>query len=395
MEMRPEIMSLKDTLNKKYKKDVVFSAKTMPHRPKYRIPFTSPTLNRLTGGGIMVPRMSMVYGPSSVFKSTAAYDIIAQAQRLRAEKPKLTGGREIVLVDTEKSADETYLKQCGVDTSPGALLIVDDFTNGDELVDIMVDICKSDKAMLIVMDSLTTLLSKREDETDTENLIKLQGWNGKFTSGMFKKLHAAMRGNTAIMFTNQIRDTLGDRMDRARNNQVGYTPTGGHSPKFYSTDILEFKHASAEHADQYDDIPAPTKTGKMQRKKFESWVISARVEKTRSTGNDNMELFFKYLPNEARVDRIGEVFNLAQMDGIITNKGAFYYYKVPGMKEAERLGQGKVGVRKALLTETDIYEKILEAIERKSRILGGADEPIPSTPKAKTKKSTVKKKGKK
>lgn len=390
--MRQDIVALKDELNKKYKKDVVFSAATMPHRPKYRIPFSSPTLNRLTGGGLMVPRMSMVYGPSSVFKSTAAYDLLAQAQRLRREQPRLTGKREIVLIDTEKSADMAYLKACGVDTTPGELLIIDNFDNGDQLVDIIVDIAKSGSAMFTVMDSLTTLLSKREDETDTENLIKLQGWAGKFTSGMFKKVHAAMDGNMGILFTNQIRDTLGDRMDRARNNQVGYTPTGGHSPKFYSTDVIEFKHASAEHGDQYESIPAPTKTGKVDRKRFESWVISARIEKTRSTGNDNMELFFKYLPSEARVDHISEVFNLAQMDGIITNKGAFYYYKVEGMKSPERLGQGKEGVRRAL-TDDKVYNKILEAIERKSRILGGAEEPTPKVAKAKTNKSKSNKKG--
>ena len=366
-------MALKDTLNKKYKKEVVFSVSNMPHRPKYRIPFSSPTLNRLTGGGIQVPRISMLYGPSSVYKSTALYDLLAQAQRLRREQPKLMGRKkEIILVDAEKSADEAYLRKCGVDTSPGELLILDDFAHGDELVDMIVDVMQSDEAMLVELDSITTVISKREQEKETEELIKLQGWRGKFTSGMFLKIHASMRGNTAFVISNQIRDTLGDRMDRARNNQVGYTPTGGHSPKFYSTDVVEFKHASAEHGDVYDDIPAPTKTGKVQRKRFESWVISARIEKTRSTGNDNMELFFKYLPSEARVDRVSEVFNLAQMDGIITNKGAFYYYKVKGMKEPVRLGQGKEGVRKGL-ADAKAYNKILAAIEAKSIEMGGIE----------------------
>lgn len=367
-------MGIMDQLNKKYKRQVVFSAAEAPHRPKYRIPFTSPTLNRLTGGGFVVPRISMAYGPSSVYKSTAAYDIIAQAQRFRHDNPKLCKGpdgpRSIVLIDTEKSHSKAYLESCGIDTSPSQLVIIDNFKHGDELVDIMVELLESDEVMLIVLDSLTAILSKREQETLAEDLIKLQGWRGKFMSGLFIKIHAANKGNTAVVLTNQIRDTLGDRMDRARNNQVGYVPTGGHSPKFYSTDVIEFKHASAEHSDQYEDIPAPTKTGKVQRKVFESWVISARIEKTRSSGNDNMELFFRYLPREARVDHINEVFNLAQMDGIITNKGAFYYYKIKGMKEPKRLGQGKEGVRKAL-ADDKTYAAILGAIEAKSRALGG------------------------
>jgi RecA/RadA recombinase len=366
--------SLAERLNDKYKKQVVFSAQEAPHRPKYKIPFSSLTLNRLTGGGVTVPRITQLFGPSSVYKSTGVYDLIARAQRLRDSKkspvPLASDGKPmyIVLVDAERSVNEVYLKNCGIDVSDPRFIILDNFESGDECIDQMVDILESGDCMLLCLDSLTSLISRREKETLAGNLIKLQGWRGKFTSGLFIKIHNANHGSTAVVFVNQIRDTLGDRIDRARGTDVNYTPTGGHAPQFYSSEIIELTHYMEERDPVAKKITAPGR--QIERKVFNSWLISARVHKTRSSGQDNAELFFRFIPKTASIDRYTEAFNMAVKDGIITNRGAFYYY-IDESGEETRIGQGVEKVRITLSSDEKLFNEICNRVNQKSRDIGG------------------------
>lgn len=363
-------MSIIDSINEKYGRKVVFTPSNAPHRPKYRIPFTSLTLNRLTGGGVLVPRITHLYGPSSIYKSTGIYDLIGNAQKMRDSVPAADIGKakRIALIDTEQSFTERYLKTCGVDVNDDKFHIIDSFKTGDELVDITVDLFKSGEFMLVCLDSLTTILSSREDETPMEDLIKLPGWRGKFTSSMFAKIHAANQGCTAMVFANQIRDDIGTQMNRALSGKKGYSPTGGNAPKFYSSDVIELSQQTQETEAKYAKVIAPH--GHVDRRPFTGNIISARIEKTRSSGQENMEMFFRYIPATSRIDRETEAMVLAQIDGIITNKGAFYYYQLPGMKEPERLAQGKENLRIKLVKDRNLFEKIAEAVEKKSREIG-------------------------
>lgn len=363
--------SITERLNEKYKREIVFTPKRAPHRPKYKIPFSSLVLNRLTGGGFTNPRMAQLFGPSSVYKSTGIYDLIANAQRMQKEQPKVVGKgpsgeiRRIALIDSEKSMSATFLKNCGVDITN---IDVIDFRSADELIDIVVDMLKSDEYMLICLDSLTVLLTEREDDTDAKDMIKLQGWQGKFTSNFFRKIHAANQGNTAFVFVNQIRDTFGDKIERARNEDVNYAPTGGHAPAFYPSETLELTHYMQERGTGYEDIPAPG--GKYSRKPFQSWIIAARVHKTRSTGQDNAELFFRFVPKLGGIDHAAEIINMAVIDGLITNRGAFYYYHDPKGKE-HKIGQGIEKVRIELASNDKLAAEISTRINQKSREMGG------------------------
>lgn len=366
--------SLEERMNEKYKKQVMFTPKRAPHRPKYKVPFSSLTLNRLTGGGVTVPRISMLFGPSSVYKSTGIYDLIAQAQRLR-DSPKSPVSRAsdgkpkyIVLIDAEKSVSPVYLKNCGVDINDDRFMILDNFDSADQCVDQMVDMLESGDVMLMCLDSLTTLITEREKDTETKDLIKLQGWQGKFTSGLFKKIHNANKGDTAFVFVNQIRDTLGDKLHRARNDDSTYMPTGGHAPQFYPSEIIELTHYMEERETGYENIPAPGRN--FQRKPFAGWIISARVHKTRSSGQDNAEMFFRFVPKLGTIDYAAEIINMATVDGLIFNKGAHYYYLDPKGKEV-KIGQGAEKVRIELASNEKLAAEIAQRVNQKSLELGG------------------------
>ena len=355
-------------------KKVLFSLKDSPHRERYRVPFSSLTLNRLSAGGIMVPRMHQMFGPEGVFKSTGLYDLIGQFQKIRDEVcvGELKDARRIALLDSEAGGSVQYMSRF-FDTDDPEIDLIDDYDSADEAVDIMVKLLKSGRYALLFLDSLTTLQSSREDETPMAELIKLQGWNGKFVSGLFKKLHNANTGVTGIVFVNQIRDLLGDRMERITADKRGYSPTGGWAPRYYPSLSIEMQHNTQETDVQYTPIPAPGKA--RDRKPLQSWVISARVEKTRLAGNDQQELFFRYSPKTSRVDHELEIIHIGQMDGIITVGGGGYVkYKVKGMKEWVTIAQGVENARMALLKDRKLYDKLHKAItDRTNKIARGED----------------------
>lgn len=360
--------SLNERLAEKYGKPVIYHVKEAPHRGRFRIPFTSHILNRLSGGGVLVPRIHQIYGPEGVFKSTGLYDLIANGQKMRDVNcvGEFERCRLIVLLDSEFGANEQYMRQCGVDVDDPELVIIDNYESADQAVDIMVDLLKSKEVMLLGIDSISTLQSQREEEQDTADLIKLQGWSGKFTSGMFKKLHNANQGLTAIVFVNQIRDVLGDRLERITLDKSGYTPTGGWAPRYYPSLTIELQHAAEEREEKPTKIPAPVR-GDRERKALQSWVISARVEKTRMAGNDQQELFFRYIPGAARIDHETEILNLGRLDGFITIAGGGYYkYKLKGMKEWEVLGQGQENARLKLIKDRKLYDKMVKVIDAKT-----------------------------
>jgi RecA/RadA recombinase len=366
--------TLADRLNKKYGKKVIFTVHDSPQRPKGRIRFSSHVLNRLSSGGIMIPRMHQLFGPEGVFKSTGLYDLIGNAQRARETicVGDMKNARAIYLLDSEGGGNESYMSKF-LDVEDPEFHIIDNYESADEAVDIMVDILKSGECFLLAMDSLTTLQSSREDETPMHELIKLQGWNGKFVSGLFKKLHAANTGVTAVVFVNQIRDLLGDRMERITADKRGYSPTGGWAPRFYPSLSIEMQHNVGETDAQYSAIPAPGKA--RDRKPLTAWTISARVEKTRLGGNDQQELFFRYSPKTSRVDHELEILNLGMLDGIIFMSGSWVKYKLKGMKEPANIGQGLEGARMALLKDRKLYDKLVEAVDKRTQMIaeGEAD----------------------
>jgi RecA/RadA recombinase len=366
--------TLADRLNKKYGKKVIFTVHDSPQRPRGRIPFSSHTLNRLSSGGIMIPRMHQLFGPEGVFKSTGLYDLIGNAQKQRKALcvGDMADARSIYLLDSEGGGNKEYMRKF-FDTEDPDFHLIENYESADEAVDIMVDILKSGECFLLALDSLTTLQSSREDETPMHELIKLQGWNGKFVSGLFKKLHAANTGVTAIVFVNQIRDLLGDRLERITADKRGYSPTGGWAPRYYPSLSIEMQHNTAEQEDQYEKVPAPGKA--RDRKPLNAWIISARVEKTRLGGNDQQELFFRYSPKTSRVDHEMEVLNLGQLDGIVTVGGGGYVkYKVKGMKDWETIAQGVENARIQLIKDRKLYDKLVAAIEKKTaKIAAGED----------------------
>jgi RecA/RadA recombinase len=356
-----------------FKKQVLYRATEAPSRIRYRIPTSSLVLNRLLAGGVVVPRITQFYGPSGVFKSTGVYDVIGNAQAM---------GKRAVLCDTENAFDSEYAEKWGIDSS--ALGFIPSDVSADDVVEQIIMLLGSDNPPEVIgVDSLTGLLSTKEkggwnpkgrkrDFIDEQN--SMQGWAGKFNSIAFKHINHANKGTTAIIFTNQMRESIGELVKAARD-QGRTKPTGGRAAKYYSSDIVYMEHEARDWAEEGKIFKVPIGTATRDRRKFKGWVISAQVEKTRTSANENMELFFRFWPETSEIDHIGEIIDLGRIDGLLTMSGAYYRY------DDKNIGQGMLQARKAIiesrvrcdealsegtLPDGELYFELRAAIEERS-----------------------------
>jgi len=138
-------------INKKAGKKVISMATEATSRE--RIPFTSEELNTVTGGGIPMGAFSVLWGSKAAGKTSACYDLIANAQQR---------GLMCELFDFERSFDPVWAKTFGIDPE---YLAIADFENAEAGMDNVVDVCRDGLVDLIVIDSIQGMCPKGEFET--------------------------------------------------------------------------------------------------------------------------------------------------------------------------------------------------------------------------------------
>jgi recombination protein RecA len=112
---------------------------------KKRLSFGYKCLDDLTGGGILLGNTTTIWGSKGCGKSTLAYKLIASAQK---------EGKIAAYLDIERSYDGIWAQKFGVDTE--ALVYVTCKT-AEEVLDIVIKLCKESTVDLIVLDSIQGL----------------------------------------------------------------------------------------------------------------------------------------------------------------------------------------------------------------------------------------------
>ena len=147
-------------------------------------------------GGLPRGRIIEVYGPESSGKTTFCLSVIAEAQR---------NGGLAAFIDVEHALDPKYARIVGVKLDD---LLVSQPDSGEDALNIMETLIRSDAIDVIVLDSVAALVTKAE----------LDGQMGDATVGSQARLMSqAMRRLTAVVsrtkcvciFTNQIREKIG------------------------------------------------------------------------------------------------------------------------------------------------------------------------------------------
>jgi recombination protein RecA len=291
-------------------------------------------------GGIPRGRVTEIFGPEMTGKSTLALHIIAQAQK--------TGGLA-AYIDAEHALDPTFAQALGVQVAD---LLVSQPDSGEQALEIVDALVRSNAMDVIVVDSVAALVPKAEIEGEMGD--SLPGLQARLMSQAMRKLTAVIHhSHTAVIFINQLREKIGIIFG---NPEV--TP-GGRALKFYSSVRIDLRRAEAvKHGTQV--------VGSRVRAK----VVKNKVAPPFRTAEFDLIFTGKSLG----ISREGDIVDLGVEGGIISKQGAFFSYG------GTRLGQGRENAKEHLRENPELAGEIEAEIRRKAEAPAPALALVPAEP---------------
>jgi recombination protein RecA len=280
------------------------------------IPTGSLSLDIALGvGGIPRGRITEIFGPESSGKTTICQHIVAEAQRM---------GGTCAFVDMEHALDPGYAARCGVDVES---LLISQPDMGEQALEITETLVRSGAVDVVVVDSVAALVPRAEIEGDMGD--SPMGMQARLMSQALRKLSGAIKQtNTAVIFTNQLRQKIGVMFGNPE------TTTGGMALKFYASVRLDVR--------------------RIQSIKLGSEIIGNRT-RVRVVKNKVAAPFrtaeFDIMYNEG-ISKSGDVLDLASGLGIIEKRGSFYSFG------DVRLGQGRENAKDYLRQNAGMSEEI-------------------------------------
>ena len=276
-------------------------------------------------GGYPKGRIIEIFGPESSGKTTFALHAIAEAQKK---------GGYAAFIDAEHVLDPTYAKALGVDTDN---LILSQPDNGEQALEIVEALVRSNVIDIIVIDSVAALVPKAEIEGDMgDSHVGLQA---RLMSQAMRKLAGIInKSKTVAIFINQIREKVGVLFGSPE------TTSGGRALKFYSTIRLDIRRV--------DQIKQGTEAiGNLTRIK----VVKNKVAPPFKIAEVDL-IYGKGISYE------GEVLDLATNLDIVEKSGSWFSYN------GERLGQGRETVKELLRQNPELAKEI--ELKVREKIIG-------------------------
>src|SRR5687767_12437219 len=280
-------------------------------------------------GGVPRGRVIEIFGPESSGKTTLTLQIIAEAQKL---------GGMAAFVDAEHALDATYARKLGVDLEN---LLVSQPDNGEQALEIVEVLVRSNSVDVVVVDSVAALVPKAEIEGEMGEAQ--MGLQARLMSQALRKLTGVVsKSKTTLVFINQLREKIGVMFGNPE------TTTGGRALKFYSSVRIDIRRiASIKDGDQV--------IGGRTRVK----VVKNKV------APPFREAEFDIMYGEG-ISREGDLIDLAVEKRIVEKSGAWFAYG------GERLGQGRENAKQFLKENPEICKAIEDRVRRE---LGLSREP--------------------
>ncbi|MCG6957419.1 MAG: recombinase RecA [Gemmatimonadetes bacterium] len=283
-------------------------------------------------GGMPKGRISEVYGPESSGKTTICLHVIANAQK---------EGGIAAFIDAEHALDVTYARKLGVDVDN---LLVSQPDTGEQALEIAEVLIRSNAVDVVVIDSVAALVPRAEIEGEMgDSHVGLQA---RLMSQALRKLTGAVnRSNTAVIFTNQIREKVGVMFGNPE------TTSGGRALKFYASVRLDIRRIGAIKDGQ--EVVGNRTRVKVVKNKCAPPFRQAEFDIQYNEG----------------ISHSGLLIDLGVENNIVDKSGSWFSYG------DLRLGQGKENARQFLLDNADIAQeievKVKDALGMGMR--GGAD----------------------
>jgi recombination protein RecA len=272
-------------------------------------------------GGVPRGRVVEIFGPESSGKTTLSLQVIAEAQKL---------GGMAAFVDAEHALDAAYAQRLGVDIDN---LLVSQPDNGEQALEIVEVLIRSNGVDVVVVDSVAALVPKAEIEGEMGEAQ--MGLQARLMSQALRKLTGVVsKSKTCLVFINQLREKIGVMFGNPE------TTTGGRALKFYASVRMDIRRiASIKDGDVV--------VGGRTRVK----VVKNKV------APPFREAEFDVMYGEG-ISRTGDLLDLAVEKRIIEKSGAWFAYG------GERLGQGRENAKQFLKDNPDVYRTIEDRVRR-------------------------------
>ncbi len=313
-----------DTIEKQFGKGTIMRMGETSHANVETFPTGSVSLDLALGGGIPKGRIIEVYGPESSGKTTLTLHAIAEVQKK---------GGVAAFIDAEHALDPQYAQRIGVNLEN---LLVSQPDNGEQALEIVETLVRSNAVDLIVVDSVAALVPQAEIEGDMGD--SHMGLQARLMSQALRKLTAIIsKSKSTVVFINQLRMKIGVMFGNPE------TTTGGNALKFYASLRMDIRRIS-------------------QIKQGESVIGNrTRVKVVKNKiAPPFREAEFDIMYNEG-ISKEGDVLDLATAKEIVEKSGAWFAY------EGEKIGQGREAAKGYLKENPKVLEKIAQQVKEANK----------------------------
>ena len=284
------------------------------------------SLNIALGGGIPKGRICEIYGPESSGKTTLTLHTIAECQKK---------GGIAAFIDAEHALDPEYAKKIGVDIDN---LLVSQPDSGEQALEIVETLVRSNAVDLIVVDSVAALTPRAEIEGDMGD--SHMGLQARLMSQALRKLTSIVsRSNVSIIFINQLRMKIGVMFGNPE------TTTGGNALKFYSSVRMEIRSAGKIEGNGPDGKQLVGNRAKVK-------VVKNKIAPPFKIAEFDI-MFNKGISYE------GDLIDLAERYSIARKAGAFYSY------QEKTIGQGRENTKNYLIANPEVTKQMHKEVVEK------------------------------
>lgn len=279
------------------------------------------SLDLALGSGIPKGRIVEVYGPESSGKTTLTLHAIAEIQRQ---------GGSAAFIDAEHALDPAYAERIGVDISK---LLVAQPDNGEQALEIVETLVRSNAVDLIVVDSVAALVPQAEIEGDMGD--SHMGLQARLMSQALRKLTGIInRSKTTVIFINQLRMKIGVMFGNPE------TTTGGNALKFYASVRMDIRRIGQIKSGE--EVIGNRTRVKVVKNKIAPPFREAEFDIMYNVG----------------ISKPGDVLDLGVQYNIIGKAGAWFEY------DGAKIGQGREAAKQYLVDNP----KVLATVEKQVRV---------------------------
>ncbi len=320
-------------LTKRFGEGAIMRLGEATHLQVDAIPTGSLALDYALGvGGVPKGRVTEIYGPEGSGKTTLAQHIVAEAQKR---------GGVAAFIDMEHALEPAYASRCGVDVEN---LLISQPDTGEQALEIAETLIRSGAVDVVVVDSVAALVPRAEIEGEMGD--SHPGLQARLMSQALRKLSGAVKqSNTALIFTNQLREKIGVMFGNPE------TTSGGRALKFYASVRLDVRRI-ASIKDKGEVIGNRTRVRVKKNKVAPPFRVAE----------------FDIMYDEG-VSKAGDLLDMGVDLDVIEKRGSYYYY------EGENLAQGRENAKQFLRENPDIAEQI-ETVVRDQVVQAGAVKPV-------------------